>query len=300
MSFLPFFPLISFLIWSNGTLGCYSTISDSNFFSPLPPELDVRAPAQDGPRHSLDDHPTIAGSERLSNGPTACEAAASNLHLLDVDVPGPGEAEEAPDGTLPNNGESPSIFPFIPSSYSRNGTLACRSTHCNELFHSTESPQLDAHKPSPLTPLLPPDRFSLETGQEQLPDNPTTRAESVSNIRSSDIDIPDAGEARNPRNGTFLDQGVVFPVFSFNFDSDWTSGSLGYHYSSPSKDFHSSPPPQRDARSPNAAASHTAHDERPPNIRSGSLQNAPVTRVEGVSDVRPSNVAVSNAGGGQK
>lgn len=75
------------------------------------------------------------------------------------------------------------------------------------------------------------------------------------------------------------------------------NGSLGCHYSSTSKDFHSSPAPQRHAREPNTATSHTAHDERPPNVRLGSLQNAPVTRVEGVSDVRPSNVAVSNAGG---
>lgn len=143
--------------------------------STLPPELYVRAPAQDMPRHSLDENPTIAGSERLSNGPTACEGAACNVRSLNVDVPDPGEAEDARDGTLPNN--------------------ACHSTHSNELFHSTESPQLDAHKPSPLTPLLPPDECPPDTDQEHLPDNPTTRAECVSNIRSSNIDIPDAGEA---------------------------------------------------------------------------------------------------------
>lgn len=129
--------------------------------STLPPELYVRAPAQDMPRHSLDENPTIAGSERLSNGPTACEGAACNVRSLNVDVPDPGEAEDARDGTLPNN----------------------------------ESPQLDAHKPSPLTPLLPPDECPPDTDQEHLPDNPTTRAECVSNIRSSNIDIPDAGEA---------------------------------------------------------------------------------------------------------
>jgi hypothetical protein len=57
---------------SNGTIGCCSTIYDHNFLSPPPPELDVRAPAQGTPRHSLDERPTIAGSERLSNRPTAC------------------------------------------------------------------------------------------------------------------------------------------------------------------------------------------------------------------------------------
>lgn len=81
--------------------------------STLPPELYVRAPAQDMPRHSLDENPTIAGSERLSNGPTACEGAACNVRSLNVDVPDPGEAEDARDGTLPNNGESPSVFPFV-------------------------------------------------------------------------------------------------------------------------------------------------------------------------------------------
>jgi hypothetical protein len=194
---------------------------------------------------------------------------------------------------IPNNSESPSVFPFISNSDSRNGTVARHSTHSNEFFHSTQSPQLDAHKPSPLTPLLPPDECPPDTGRQHLPDNPTTRVEGVSNILSSSIEILDAGEAEDQRNGTFHNQGAFSPVFSFNLDSDSTNGSLGCHSSSTSKDFHSSPPPQRHAPELNTAMSHTAHDEHPPNVHLGTLQNGPV---KGVSNVRLSNVAVSNAG----
>ena len=125
---------------------------------------------------------------------------------------------------------------------------------------------------------------------------PYTRVEGVSNIRLSTIEILDAGEAKNRRNGTFHNQGAFSPEFSFNLDSDSTNGSLRCHYSSTSKDFHLSPPPQRHAREPNTAMSHTAHDERPPNVGLWTLQSGPVTHMEGVSNVRLSNVAVSNAG----
>ena len=99
VSFLLFFPR-SFLSYSfNGALGCDSMISDRNFLSPPPPELDVRAPAQDTPRHSLDERPTIAGSERLPTGPTACEGTVCNVHPSNVDVPDPEDAEDARDST---------------------------------------------------------------------------------------------------------------------------------------------------------------------------------------------------------
>ena len=99
VSFLPFFPRSSLSYLSKGTLGCYSMISDRNCLSPPPPELDVRAPAQDTPRHSLDERPTIADSERFPSGPTACEGTVCNVRSSNIDVPDPEDAEDARDST---------------------------------------------------------------------------------------------------------------------------------------------------------------------------------------------------------
>jgi len=197
------------------------------------------------------------------------------------------------DSTLLKNGEFSPVLSSDFISYLQNSTLGRYSANSYRIFtcHRLHNPMFTSrHRLVTPLPRRTPVDGRLGTSSKQ-PYNMCR-----SRLQCSFVERHYSRSSRGRKHPKrHSNNGELPSVFPSNFCSDPRYGTAGHHSTHPEEIFYSTRSLQLNARDL-IAASHIAHDERPPNTGSKRLQNSPTTYVGAVCNVRLSNTTVPGTG----